>query len=693
MKTKLTHALALSIITLALFGCADQRSASDDAAADWMARIAPLICAEDIRTITPELRHALTDPDPALRAVAARSVGRIGVDDQPLDSVVALLWPLLHDSLETVATQAAFALGLLPDDSALANHLVEYAFTAPPPAAHSAIISAGRVGDSSAALTQKLAILLHHKEPGYRSRAAMALFLCGAADMSYSIIQVALNDSVKSVRDTALFALARLNEPKARDLYLRYTEDPDPYLVGLALRGLAEVGDVSLAGVVAEFLKRPDPNLRAQAITTLGRLKCKDAEEALADVVDTETDERLLALALRALAEFDARRYRKLAANQLYPDMSYGLKAAVVFTLAKSVDDWADKTLDSLVRAEPRLIGELFGALPRTLEQKVGRRFLESYLTLADGPALYAAHQFITDLDIHPKQWLTAEDLLEFITGPNDEVSKGANIEYAAQRREPWFFTVALRLAREGLSAPGPVPQSEWLDIYRSLLSATETMLTPRAGFIVTDQIRSDASEVFTLCAQQDYFVISREAAANLRRHFKVETGRTPAKPKSEYTVESLSDALSNARREAAVAVFEFDGGEVEVALDFDTAPLTCLNFIKLTQAGLYSPVIFHRVIPNFVAQGGDPRGDGWGGPGYSIRCEYSDRSYRRGTIGIATSGKDTGGSQFFFTLTPMPHLDARYTIFGQVTRGVDLVDTIRQGDRARSVRVATRTD
>ncbi len=94
-----------------------------------------------------------------------------------------------------------------------------------------------------------------------------------------------------------------------------------------------------------------------------------------------------------------------------------------------------------------------------------------------------------------------------------------------------------------------------------------------------------------------------------------------------------------------------------------------------------YSGLTFHRVVPDFVIQGGDPRGDGWGGPDYFIRCEYSDKPYLRGTVGVATSGKDTGGSQFFITHSPQPRLTARYTVFAQVISGDEVIDAIVKGD------------
>ncbi|CAM4513007.1 peptidylprolyl isomerase [Corallococcus exiguus] len=130
--------------------------------------------------------------------------------------------------------------------------------------------------------------------------------------------------------------------------------------------------------------------------------------------------------------------------------------------------------------------------------------------------------------------------------------------------------------------------------------------------------------------------------------------------------------------------------GDITALLDPD-APLTGGNLMALAKQGYFRGITFHRVVPDFVAQGGDPRGDGEGGPGYSIRCEMTRRPYARGTVGMALSGKDTGGSQFFFTHSPQPHLDGRYTAFGEVIQGMDVVDALLEGTIIDDVIVGTR--
>jgi len=121
--------------------------------------------------------------------------------------------------------------------------------------------------------------------------------------------------------------------------------------------------------------------------------------------------------------------------------------------------------------------------------------------------------------------------------------------------------------------------------------------------------------------------------------------------------------------------------GPVVIAPDLDAAPATVGQLTRLAREGFFRGLTFHRVVPDFVVQGGDPRGDGEGGPGFTVPCEVSPRTYIRGTVGMALAGKDTGGSQLFVALSPQPHLDGRYTIIGTVTSGMEALDGMVEGD------------
>ncbi len=128
--------------------------------------------------------------------------------------------------------------------------------------------------------------------------------------------------------------------------------------------------------------------------------------------------------------------------------------------------------------------------------------------------------------------------------------------------------------------------------------------------------------------------------------------------------------------------------GDLEIELYPRLAPATVANFVGLAERDWFDNLVFHRVVEDFVVQTGDPIGNGWGGPGTTIRCETSEEPYRRGTMGMALSGRDSGGSQWFITLSPQPHLDGQHSVFGQVTSGWDVLDGIAVGDRITDVRI-----
>ena len=169
------------------------------------------------------------------------------------------------------------------------------------------------------------------------------------------------------------------------------------------------------------------------------------------------------------------------------------------------------------------------------------------------------------------------------------------------------------------------------------------------------------------------------------------------------YSLNSKLGVLLNTNADYARAVSRRNGSVKAVlttekgafTIDFapEDAPLTIDNFIKLARAGYFNGLAVHRVVPNFVMQDGDPRGDGNGGPGWEIRCEINMLPYERGAVGMALSGKDTGGSQWFVTHSPQPHLDGGYTVFGRVSESdMKVVDSIVRGDKILSVKIVETT-
>ncbi|KZX10053.1 peptidylprolyl isomerase [Methanobrevibacter curvatus] len=135
-------------------------------------------------------------------------------------------------------------------------------------------------------------------------------------------------------------------------------------------------------------------------------------------------------------------------------------------------------------------------------------------------------------------------------------------------------------------------------------------------------------------------------------------------------------------------AIIETEKGNIELELFNKDAPKTVANFEKLIKEGFYNGLSFHRVIDDFVIQGGCPKGNGTGGPGYTIKCEINDNKHGTGALSMAHAGKDTGGSQFFITHSPQPHLDGVHTVFGKVIKGMDVVNSINEGDKMLNVTI-----
>jgi len=135
--------------------------------------------------------------------------------------------------------------------------------------------------------------------------------------------------------------------------------------------------------------------------------------------------------------------------------------------------------------------------------------------------------------------------------------------------------------------------------------------------------------------------------------------------------------------------VIETAKGTIKFELKETEAPITTKNFIDLAQKGFYNGLSFHRVIREFMIQGGCPKGDGTGGPGYSIRDEFHPKlKHTKGAVSMANAGPNSGGSQFFITEAPQPHLDGKHSVFGQVTEGENVVESIKKGDKILKVTI-----
>jgi cyclophilin family peptidyl-prolyl cis-trans isomerase/HEAT repeat protein len=236
----------------------------------------------------------------------------------------------------------------------------------------------------------------------------------------------------------------------------------------------------------------------------------------------------------------------------------------------------------------------------------------------------------------------------------------------------------------------GDLPQSEvnTRALREALLRAMKDELNDAALAILDSlgkQKTPGANEAIKSALDSTDHLLRRKAAALLKTNGAGDFSSRIGTVQTRNTVADYQRALARIGRSVQATV-STTKGPFTIELLPGEATLNVDNFIQLAKRGYFNGFTFHRVVPNFVIQDGDPRGDGNGGPGYQIRCEINEVPYDRAAVGMALSGKDTGGSQWFVTHSPQPHLDGGYTVFGRVVAGMEVVDRIVRGDVIRSI-------
>jgi cyclophilin family peptidyl-prolyl cis-trans isomerase len=232
----------------------------------------------------------------------------------------------------------------------------------------------------------------------------------------------------------------------------------------------------------------------------------------------------------------------------------------------------------------------------------------------------------------------------------------------------------AERAGELGLADVGPLLTATLLRVHGvDALEAQQALLAAAAKLHVTAM----AAPARALLDAEPYALRQAAAHALAILDGKPVTARPPAPPRDPPPT-----------LPPTVVRLETTRGRIRVRLFADDAPRTAGNFVQLVRRRFYDGLTFHRVVPGYVSQGGDPRGDGSGGPGYMIPCEINPRRYDQGVMGMALAGRDTGGSQFFFAHVPTPQLDGRYTAFGEIIEGLDVAVDLVEGDVITSARV-----
>ncbi len=589
---------------------------------------------------------------PELRAELALALGRAGDRASRL-----ALEELLRDSAPEGRRAAAFGLGLLGEPTAVPALLA----AAADPDGETGSLAVEALGRSGAGLALVREALVPLPPEEAWARLLPALFRFPNVD-SLPVAREALATRGDRLFAWAAYAVARNPLPEGAAVLRELLADPDPWLRGWAARALGTVGEAADLDRLLPLLADPAPGPIVQALRAGRRL----VEEGGAAAPDAWRP-RLAELLSDARAA--VRSTVLEVAGSWLPDETLGAELARLATAGNP----RERELAVLALAgggDPRA-GAALAAAAGAPEASLRAR-------AAEAAALAEEAAVLERLAADPEPSVRAAALAGLLAHAADRW-----LDPALADPDPGVRATALEwlVASPRVEAPrivaamGGPGSRELLDTavagVDALAARAEAMPAERDPIVLVLATLAEAGE----------YLVRRRAADALER---LGLGRPAVGAVEEtYAIDTYRDLVRRTWRDRYVRL-ELAGGAIDLRLACRSAPRTCWNLVHLARQGFYDGIALHRVIADFVVQGGDPRGDGRGGPGYAIRDEATLLRYGRGTLGMALSGPDTGGSQFFITLAPQPHIDGTYTAFGEVVAGDALLDAVVQGDVIR---------
>ncbi len=588
-----------------------------------------------------ELTTLSSDPSPLVRRTAAFSLGEIGDSNG-----VAPLLRLAEDREHAdVAAEAVEALAKLSKDVPVASFVRFTQSNIPEAVRARAIRYLFRFEDEQALVAATA--LLAEANPAIRREAAYALSR-KAHIPARGPLELLLTDSDTMARAYAAQALGRIASTESFAPLLTRLGDIHPWVRTNALRSMTLIADKDASVIAASelsdallrvttILDDPDPGTRASAIDLLGHYAAKNQTAR----------QRLL-----ELAKSGARVQREIAAGAI--TRHFGADRTTLDTLMKDANPW------------------------------IGVRVAEGSSRLANGAEIRAA------LMSNSAPMVRAAALGAI---PDDKIDAEKAIVVAALADTDVVVraTALDRYAKVTTDSPATV-----LERLRAaeISSRKDDMNDARLAAITAIGAReSSERDAFLRGLLSDNDPVIKRAAAGMLAEIGAKIRPRLSPHETNRTIEDYREIVrwSRTRHTATITTAR---GDIELVLLAQDAPITTWNFAALAKRGYFDNTSFMRVVPNFVLQGGDPRNDMSGGPGYAIRDEINMQKYTRGAVGMALSGPDTGGSQFFIAHSSQPHLDGGYTVFGRVVDGMGgVADQIERGDKVTTISIDKKTD
>jgi cyclophilin family peptidyl-prolyl cis-trans isomerase/HEAT repeat protein len=623
--------------------------------------------------MAPDLAQLLVDPDEAVRARAALAIGRVGSAEG-----TTLLIGALSDPAERVRGWAAFGLGVMGARDAVAPLLA--ALADPDISVRGRVIEAlGLIGDTSAAIPVAEAAAgcpaliaaiepddeQYPKEPEIEL-CRLALYALVRLQNFEALARITLDAEGQPVSRwwPVAYALQRSADRRAITALRTLASVSGVYTAGFALRGLAAHDDrEALPRARALAADRSvDVKLRVAAVRLMGRVGGEPESKVLLGLLSEEPSSSPLAVevvtalgTLRPAGVFDV-------LLDGVTDPSPAMRAA---------------SLAAAAEVDPEGFLIVLSGLGRDRDWSVRAALATVMGTLPADRVTPALVDFSTDED--PRVHSAALRALAAVKVPDlhERLRVALAAEDFATRATAAELVAEVKPADGAALLADAYVRGETDSTYAARLATVEAIATFGAA----------GHETLRRALADREWPVRIKAAALLR-----EAGVSDAEPERPAPLRQPwsffeSDALLHPAYSPR-AFIETRRGVIEIQLELVDAPLTVATFVEQVRSGLFDGLRVHRLVPAFVIQTGDPRGDGTGGPGYTQRDELTPTPYLRGTVGMALGGAETAGSQWFIVTSPQPHLDAKYTTFGRVVSGWDVLDQIAANDVIERVRI-----
>ena len=693
-------------------------------AADVAVRV---LKAEDERRYDSVLENLLKNSNPATRARAALAAGRIG-DER----AVADLAMLVEGGDENVRAVAAFALGEIESIKAaetILKSLNDPKTTDPVRAklveAAGKIAAANAKDEKSKLLGKAILDTLEAENNNVRQNREVVLMGITAAlrarpENTGIVVAKFLANSDARIRADAANTLSRVRAKNANEtLRSMLLTDGDPVVRANAARALGSAEDKDAFKVLLETAAiHRDSRVRVSAIRSVAALKDAKAADVL-----TARGEKLLAEYRKSQFATPSEKNEMLeiatALGNLLANTGNARAVKFLSNYAALDKGQSPEIYVARLRIAPGKIGESAGNLKGWRQYVMLAQVLSEFATIepktdevkkmkSELPAVarsLAKGYVSDDPEYQGDAAMAGPDVLRaFAKYKTDDLSE-------VLRRGLYSKDIFIRAAAAELIGEQPESEENVGALYKAMSNPLSNdnhynddrlAILDALGKFDKLHIMMQAYETLN---DPDY-LIRRKTAEVLRsknidedphsqsldsRVYPLRPYKVGSKSKQGVILNVSTDyRRAVARKNGKVkAMVTTEKGTFTIDLLPEDAPLTVDNFIKLAKSGYFNGLEVHRVVPNFVMQDGDPRGDGNGGPGWSIRCEMNTVPFERGAVGMALSGKDSGGSQWFVTHAPQPHLDGGYTVFGRVNEtGMKVVDNIVRGDKIISVKI-----